>query len=180
VALGAQDRVVLVGDEGAERECGAAEQGHSGHASPGDSWSETRAGDHPLMPAPRSEGRKCFWNRQKRTTTGRARAQAPARMTPLGLASARAAFEMKFASATARGWIEASFVMRKGQRNSFHGPIKVISTTVAIAGFTIGIATDHSTRSSLAPSIRAASKIDSGSARKNCRKMNTAVVLIRK
>ena len=47
-----------------------------------------------------------------------------------------------------------------------------------MAGRTSGSATDHRIRSSLAPSSRAAAKRSSGSARKNCRKMKTAVELI--
>ena len=56
--------------------------------------------------------------------------------------------------------------------------MNVSSDAVSRAGRTSGSAIDHRMRSSLAPSRRAAAKSSSGSARKNCRKMNTAVELI--
>ena len=74
--------------------------------------------------------------------------------------------------------MSASLVTRNGQRNSFHGPMKVISPAVRTAGRTSGSATDQRMRSSFAPSRRAAANRSSGSCRKNCRNMNTAVELI--
>ena len=71
-------------------------------------------------------------------------------------------------------------MIRNGQRNSFHGPMKVTSTTVTSAGRTSGRAIFVSSWISLAPSMRAASKIACGSCRKYCRKMITAVELIAK
>ena len=75
-------------------------------------------------------------------------------------------------------WRLWSLVTRNGQRNSFHGPMKVISRTVSIAGRTSGNAIDQRIRSSLAPSSAAAANRSSGSCRKNCRNTNTAAELI--
>ena len=98
---------------------------------------------------------------------GKARTVAPAKMAPFGFAMLCEAVVMKLAKETANGCIDASLVIRKGQRNSFQGPMNVTKIAVTSAGLTIGMAIDHKILISLAPSIRAASKIERGRLLKN-------------
>ncbi len=57
--------------------------------------------------------------------------------------------------------------------NSFHDPWKDRMVRVIRAGFAMGSTTDQKVRKMLAPSMRAASSIDTGTESKNCFMMKT-------
>ena len=119
-----------------------------------------------ISPSRRSRCRmevKCRWKTTNSATAGAASTTAPARIAPYGLAgAARHVGDVVGQRHRERLHGVVCLVIRNGQRNSFHGPMKVSSTAVSSAGRTSGRAIDHRMRSSPAPSIRAASNSSCG------------------
>src|SRR5659263_606012 len=82
------------------------------------------------------------------TTAGTASTAEPAKMDPIALAWNAAPVWVKLATATASGCMLCFFVIKKGHRNSFQGPMNVTSAAVRMAGRTSGTAIDHRMRNS--------------------------------